>query len=406
MRLNQRKRTMILTALVLALTLLVGCDATEAWQNAYEEFREARSLIYVGFSSEESVTPVDYGEVEDYVSEWSSLRSDTYYSLLSVHEQRIYRLFEYALDHGHTRIFIDEGLLEQSERSLWEILQFFSLDSPFLEQNLSYRTKKASYRFTYADEVLEFTRSGKEIVVEAFSSDRLEKKKEALKAAREYVESLPSGLSEKELAMRFYDDLTARVSYELYVDRNEAHYLYDAFVTGKTQCDGFANAYSLLCQLAGVRCFEKNDVSAEGEEGHTWNTVYFDGAWYNVDCALNDAAKKQEKENGIRIHFAFSDAFSTVEATQFQEFLPPCTKNLVEISCTFSSLKDPLLAKQVKEAFSKTTERYVLICIESEENWNGWLQRVADELRSTVRTVGYIRDGKQYYYVFAENGLR
>lgn len=55
-------------------------------------------------------------------------------------------------------------------------------------------------------------------------------------------------------------------------------------------CEGYARAFQVLCQEAGIPCtlVDGTAVNTEGSGSHMWNYVRLDDAWYGVDVTWND----------------------------------------------------------------------------------------------------------------------
>lgn len=53
------------------------------------------------------------------------------------------------------------------------------------------------------------------------------------------------------------------------------------FLKQRAVCSGYAAAFQLLCREAGIPCFTVNSRIKE----HTWNAVYYGGAWRFVDAS-------------------------------------------------------------------------------------------------------------------------
>ena len=120
---------------------------------------------------------------------------------------------------------------------------------------------------------------------------------------------------------------------------NVEDYLYSAVFSGKTNCDGFANMYSLLCQMNGLSCFEKvSAAQTEDGTGHTWNAVSIEGKWYNVDCT--EAVYEDEDEEIIEIYellqFGFSDSLQS-DKHDYKDITPLCSENIIPVDEQFSS---------------------------------------------------------------------
>lgn len=112
----------------------------------------------------------------------------------------------------------------------------------------------------------------------------------ARKAALDAVLSsyAPYGASDADRVRSINRYLCDTVTYDLNAaDRATAA---GALVDGKCVCEGYAHAFQLLCEAAGIDCVcILGDATSNGEtEGHMWNAVRIDGIWYYVDVTWND----------------------------------------------------------------------------------------------------------------------
>lgn len=373
-------------------------------QQAYENYESDQNIVYVAFSKEgEKGEPMDYKEIADYQSTYSNYNSRLMYNALTNAEQQIYRFFEYALDNEYTDIFFDSRLLEDVELSLDEILQIYSMDSPLVQQNYSYSSYETGYTFSYLGETFTFEVPGTAFCVEGFSHEAMQKKKEAIEAAEAVFDTMPKGLSQLEQARFFFRYLTREVKYtlnegELWKQDN----LYDAFVVKKTQCDGFSNAFSLLCAMANIDCAEKIASPEDEEEiGHTWNIFCAEGVWYNADLALSEEYAKLHKQMDVDFSFGFSDS-KTEYIPDLAERFPKCTTDLLPTDLTVTSASDPNLLRGLKSAFKKSGKRFVCICLEKGELSDKDLQKIANYLNFDIRAVKETQGGKACYYIFKD----
>lgn len=62
--------------------------------------------------------------------------------------------------------------------------------------------------------------------------------------------------------------------------------VYGALVQKKALCEGYAKAYSYLCNLAGI---ENVIVTGQTTVPHMWNMVKLDGNWYHVDVTWDNS---------------------------------------------------------------------------------------------------------------------
>lgn len=379
-----------------------GCSLLFAAQEAYEEFEQDQNVIYVAFSKDgEENEPMDYTEIADYESKYSKYNSRVLYNTLTPAQQQIYRIYEYAMDHEYTSMFIDARLLEGVGLSLEDILKLYSMDSPLVQQNYSYSSQESGYTFSYLAKTFQFEINGSVFNVDNFSHKAMEKKKEAIAEAEKIFATLPAGLSQLEQARFFFRHMIGEVRYNLTdVAPAEQNNLYDAFVLKKTQCDGFANAFSLLCSMANISCVEKVvSPKTEREIGHTWNIFCADGVWYNADLALTDEYAQSHKETDVDFSFGFSDARKD-DVSDMAERFPLCTTDLLPVELTVESSSDQNLLKSLKELFKPADKRFVLVCVEQGELAQEDFQKIANALRSNIRTYNEIWGGKNHYYIF------
>lgn len=99
---------------------------------------------------------------------------------------------------------------------------------------------------------------------------------------------------EKEEAV--YAWLVSNVSYDydhysLFVQVSQDSYTpYNPLVEGKGVCLGFATAFQLLMDMAGVECITVVGAAFESREDHAWNMVRLEGVWYCVDATWDAGA--------------------------------------------------------------------------------------------------------------------
>lgn len=99
-----------------------------------------------------------------------------------------------------------------------------------------------------------------------------------------------------QVLVNLHDALAGRVTYTLGEDRADGWVLEDtaigALVYGKAECDGYSDAFYLLCTLAGfparmISGYADNGTG-EGYESHMWNLIWWENGWYHVDVTWDD----------------------------------------------------------------------------------------------------------------------
>ena len=374
----------------------------------------AESIPYIAFSNDDGENTLENITLSvDEFSKYSvideSFRSSLGYETLTEKQQVIYKALEYAMEKGYTNIFFDSKIASNQEE-LIKILFYLSFDSPLLEQNFRYGV--GTFSDNYAVPVLglyerEATFEGYYISVFNFTKELWDKKQEAIEKAKTIVSELPENLSEFEKANRLYNYITENIDYITYENLGDNttvySFLYDALITGKTNCDGYSNALALLYRLANIENAEKiSKTEPEFDEEHTWNIFRADGKWYNSDATESTLTNKSEKVYK-KLNFAFSDELQTYKH-EYSEIYPECIQNPnLPIDAKLPDASPNEFTKTVKEAFKTHQNKFAFILIDTcnEKQLNSALQRTADNLNRNLDSVYFeCSNGKTALYVY------
>lgn len=126
-----------------------------------------------------------------------------------------------------------------------------------------------------------------------------------------YLEGKTQSLSEENLAllneaqkvhssitndsMNNYDKIKAfhdyLINYCTYKDTGDrSHSAVGALIDGQAVCEGYTEAFDLLCYLSGIECIEIDGTAQNNTMSgpHAWNKVKLDNIWYNVDVTWDD----------------------------------------------------------------------------------------------------------------------
>ncbi len=342
-------------------------------------------------------------------TQYTRYRASMLHDTLTTDEQTVYHALEYAMENGYTQVMVD-GRLLQSEEDLQKILEALALDSPLLEQNLRYSTgwfshKKALELIASPD--VTYTFGGYYVDVKNFDPVYWEKKLLALAEAEKVVSALPKGLTDIEKADRLYRYVADKVTYQDYdkaaVDTVQT-YLYDALVTGKTHCDGYANALSLLFRLAGLNCVEKMYTAPAADElGHTWNMVSLKGKWYNVDGTGEDMIPEKSSAMGAGFHFAFADMFQAY-TPDYASLYPACeTGFYMQADAYLPSEQAYNFVSVIQKAYKNNGREWALIVLESynDDKAEDKMQEIANYFRTSIGWVyTHMADGRIALLVF------
>ena len=152
-------------------------------------------------------------------------------------------------------------------------------------------------------------------------SELTARESKTLDTALDIVRKAPS----EELAREQYlhDTLCNMVSYytndNAYEEKDQA---IGALLNGKADCDGYSEAFYLLCNLAGIPArfqhgdtFEKDDQFSEAT--HMWNLVKVKGRWVMVDVTWDDPS--DELKSPVPFYVYYNIGSARAGATHFWE---------------------------------------------------------------------------------------
>lgn len=255
-----KKAFLRLSALVLSAALAVfssGCqikDYVEAilipvdkdsiyYSSEYSEISDG-TLINIG-----SFDPCGISEINNYKDEYSEYGSSMFKSSLSGGMLTIYNALGRAYSICANTLLLPAEKFNKED--ILTALKFLSCDSPFVSGNQSVFVSQVELKG------VAFSLVNIGYAVE----DKKQKRDIALQKAKQIVADIPGSLSEIEKAWYLYKYVVTNILYDS--DENYiagADFLYDALITGKTNCDGFSEALSLLFNLAGLETVSPFDT--------------------------------------------------------------------------------------------------------------------------------------------------
>ena len=108
-----------------------------------------------------------------------------------------------------------------------------------------------------------------------------------------------------------------------------------ALCNGLAVCQGYAEAFELLCAKAGVKAqmvYGDAGNSTDGWQSHAWNVVRIDGEWYQIDCTWDDPLLNGEViSNGENITYAY---FLLTDSEMYTDHIVDYTYSKNVPSCT------------------------------------------------------------------------
>lgn len=321
---------------------------------------QSDDFYYYTNEDEYSNTSLSADEIMSFESKYKGYSSEVYYNRLNDSEKIIYDSVIYAFENNDCCLFIPESYMPSGSYTLTDILYFVALDSPLIEQNIAFGDQSDTSEISMTDLLgIEHTKEvqGTFLYINNFTEERMNNKKLAIDKAKEIIDGMPSDITTDAEKVRYYfNALTENSKYVDYDYETLPEFLYDALVAQGSNCDGFANAFSLICNMSGIPCFEKM-MNGEGEEdGHTWNCVFIDKNYYNVDVTGGVDA---EEDAHSETYLFFPDAYSTY-GFEYKDVLPECTDaSLSGYDCAFTDENDSQIVKTLVSEFRNNQSKYV-----------------------------------------------
>ena len=104
--------------------------------------------------------------------------------------------------------------------------------------------------------------------------------------------------TDQEKVLAFYNWIIANLEYDY-----DCYPLFQYFDVRKTLqtkqgiCFDFAHLFAAFCRSQNIPCYAVDGISRKNNiDRHTWNRVYYDEAWWNVDITTDNSRTASGKE--------------------------------------------------------------------------------------------------------------
>ncbi len=368
-------------------------------------------------------------ELESYQAKTDAYNSRVCYELLSSEEKVVYNALEYAWDNNYNFIYVVDDAGYRDGRGIDDIITLLSSDSSLLQQNVKYSVWETKMIFSekIMGELAEKEISGTIAEIDNFTKERTDNVLEAVEQAKEIKLDFSEAKTDKDKARVIFNYVVESVEYsEDEGDFHNCDHLYNAVVEKETLCDGFSNMFSLLCNINGIKCFEKvydpdiNEADKDAEQsetdseetttdsneeskgtGHTWCVALLDGKWYNVDATVMRDIDSNYSDIWFNFKFGFSDELSLCN-NNYDELLPDCNESLFSNYIVVEKYEDDFVST-VGDALigTENNEIYVYIKIfeKGDVGYKDYFQDLADYTNSSVYSSTIEADYGRVHYV-------
>ena len=104
--------------------------------------------------------------------------------------------------------------------------------------------------------------------------------------------------TDEEKVLAFYNWIIANLEYDY--DSYPLFQYFDVRKTLQTRqgiCFDFSHLFTAFCRSQKIPCYTVDGISRKNSaDRHTWNRVYYDGAWWNVDITTDNSRTANGKE--------------------------------------------------------------------------------------------------------------
>ena len=104
--------------------------------------------------------------------------------------------------------------------------------------------------------------------------------------------------TDEEKVRAFYDWIVSNFEYD-----HDCYPIFQYFDVRKTLqtkqgiCFDFSHLFAAFCRSQNIPCYAVDGISRKNNaDRHTWNRVYYDGAWWNVDITTDNSRTANGKE--------------------------------------------------------------------------------------------------------------
>lgn len=369
-------------------------------------------------------------ELSSYEAVNDVYNSGVCYDTLNSDEKIVYNALEYAWDNNYNFIYVVDDAGYADGRTIEDIIILLSSDSPLLQQNVKYSLWETEMVFSEGimGELAERELHGAIVEIDNFTKERTDKALKAVKEAEKAELDFSEEKTDEEKARVIFDYITENVKYseDEDVSFHDCDHLYDAVMEKETICDGFSNMFSLLCNINGIRCFEKvydpdmhkpeedaenlptdSDNTADEKSagnngtGHTWCVVLLDGKWYNVDPTVtrNNDSDVNDVWGGFR--FGFPDELQLYD-NYYNDLLPDCNDSLITNYIVVENYDN--FVSTVGDAIIETSDNELYVYVKSFEKddvrYKDYFHDLTYYTNSSVYSSTIDADNGRVHYVY------
>ena len=204
---------------------------------------------------------------------------------------------------------------------------------------------------------------------------------------------MPAG-SDYEKALYLHDYVANKVEYVMTGDHQTA---YGALVGGKAVCAGYARAYQLLLNKAGIDAWyvagQSLNPSTGRMEGHGWNLVFMNGKSYYTDVTWDDQTHvfhtyfMLSKDEMGQTHFPDDASLLPADNNTDKDYFTVKSGNGSGVGVFNGSVTATQLKSWMKQ---ESSDRWICEIKDESHNFVQWIKDHISEVRSALGIKGSI----------------
>lgn len=231
------------------------------------------------------------------------------------------------------------------------------------------------------------------------------------------VSQMPAGIDEYGKVKYIFDYVTTHTTYNLNAADNQN--ICSVFLFGESVCQGYAKATQYLLDKVGIPVtLVTGYVKATGE-GHAWNLIQVDGAYYYLDSTWGDGFSTIQDNDGISsgaggqyINYDYfcvtSELLGKTHSVDGVVPMPACisvqANYYVREGSYFEQIDDAKLSSLFKNAYAQGKTFLTLKCA-SQDVYNAMNQYLITDMNvfqflQNASTVSYTNSPDQYSITF------
>lgn len=138
------------------------------------------------------------------------------------------------------------------------------------------------------------------------------------------------------------------------ISKYNGFYLEGVFTDKLAVCEGISKAFSVLCNIEGIKCVVVTGYQTElpNGAGHAWNKVYLDGKWYIVDTTSDGTIINSKFEILSYEYFLIDEKTMEIKytANEYKELVCDTTYNIFKnISYKLNDIENDFYVESFEE---------------------------------------------------------